>query len=262
MKEYWWNYALAKSRMTGLTTEQRPHRYLLDTGGGTPAPSGSHPPTRGQGRGGNQAWSRLNAATAQSRGQFRLGGALTGMFSNKETANQWFNEIISQLMSDVIPAQIAGGSLQAMGVMPDPIQELLMTFLERSGTVGAALGGYIGYGIQGLEGLAAGPFRATVRRRSSSGAFGRREGIAMRSVATPTCLAWRTYRGYCRLWDWGSSDHRSRAISTSTSLAVTSETLGPPGGLPRRAGLHPTMKRRHRSDDEGQPEDPGHLRAA
>ena len=79
------------------------------------------------------------------------------MFANKETANQWFNEIIAQLMADVIPPQIAGGSLQAMGVMPDPIQELLMTFLERSGTIGAALGGYIGYGTKGLAGLAAGP---------------------------------------------------------------------------------------------------------
>ena len=156
MKEYWWNYALAKSRMTGSTTEN----ILPETGAlASRTAFKVAPANMGAGQGGNQAWGRLEAATAQSRGQFRLGGALTGMFSNKETANQWFNEMISQVMSEVIPNQIARGSLQAMGVMPDPIQEMMMTFLERSGTIGAALGGYLGYGTQGLSGLNAGVFR-------------------------------------------------------------------------------------------------------
>ena len=153
MKEYFWNFALAKARMTGSTSQD----LVIGTGApGVPAaPFRVTPMTTG----GNQAQGRLEAASAQARGQFRLGGALTGMFANKETANTWFNEIIAQVMSEVIPHQIATGSLQAMGVMPDPIQELLMTFLERSGTLGAALGGYIGYGTKGLTGLNAGVFQ-------------------------------------------------------------------------------------------------------
>jgi len=169
LKEYWWNYALAKARMTGSTTNNvmPPAQPGL-----APQPFSVQAVNTGPGQGGNQAFARLGAASAQSRGQMRLGGALSGMFANKETANQWFNELIAQVMSEVIPHQIAGGSLQALGVMPDPIQELLMTFLERSGTVGAAIGGYIGYGVSGLPDLNAGLFQQLFAGGLPTGALG------------------------------------------------------------------------------------------
>ena len=231
MKEYFWNYALAKSRMTGLTTTN----ILTGTGspGTAPAPFRVTPANMGAGQGGNQAWSRLNAATAQSRGQFRLGGALTGMFSNKETANQWFNEIISQVMSDVIPAQIAGGSLQAMGVLPDPIQELLMTFLERSGTVGAALGGYIGYGVQGLTSLNRQVFQGLFAGGLSPNALGSQGGALLNAFGGNPTLT-------------GTSDIQGILDNLGLSDLLDFADVGDVGwssqGTRSTSGLHPSVK--------------------
>ena len=237
MKEYWWNYALAKARTTGSSTAD----VVVPTGGGAATPFRVTPVNTSAGQGGNQAWSRLEAASAQARGQFRLGGSLTGMFANKETANRWFNEMIAQVMSEVIPHQIAQGSLQAMGVMPDPIQELLMTFLERSGTVGAALGGYIGYGVSGLSNLNAGLFQQLFAGGLPAGAFGTEQETQMlmqgfagnpNAAGIADLLSGGAARGGGNIQDWieqlGLGD-----IGDAWTSRGTAST----------AGLHPTVKR-------------------
>ena len=61
--------------------------------------------------------------------------------------------------------------------------------------------------------------------------------------AIPICLAWLTYRGYCRLWGWGEQRPPLSTVSTSTSLAVTIGDAWTSRGTTSTAGLHPTVKR-------------------
>ena len=138
MREYWWNYALAKARTGGA---QGREMLIQPRGVGVSGPSG------------NQAWERLQSTSSQARGQLRLASALSGTYANKEQANRWFNDLMGQLTSEVIPAQMSKGALSALQYLPDAMEELMMGFLERSGPIGAMLGGGIGYGIEGGESL-------------------------------------------------------------------------------------------------------------
>jgi hypothetical protein len=138
MKEYWWNYALAKSRTVGTTQgafQIEPINLQAEQGG-------------------NQAWERLQAVSAQTRGQFRLTGQMAGTYANKEQANRWWNEMMAEVTGDLIPKQISQGAMQALQYLPDAMEELLFSFLERSGPLGALIGGGLGYGITGIESLA------------------------------------------------------------------------------------------------------------
>lgn len=139
MKEYWWDYVLAKSRTTAAS-------------GGANG-FGIVPANATAAGGGNQAWERLQSVTAQTRGQFQMAGKMAGTYSNQEQANRWWNEMMGQVNADLIPKQVSGGPLSALQYMPDAMQELLMTFLERSGPLGAAVGGGLGYGITGIQSL-------------------------------------------------------------------------------------------------------------
>ena len=78
---------------------------------------------------------------------------MTGTYANKEQANRWMNEMMAQVQGETIPRQIAGGALANLQYMPDTIEELFMSFLERSGPLGALIGGGLGYGIHGAESL-------------------------------------------------------------------------------------------------------------
>jgi Lysozyme like domain len=148
MREYWWTYALAKARTAGTTGAQE--RFQI-------APQES-----------DLAFQRLRAGTAETISSYNLAGKLAGAFANREQANRWFNEMLGQVLSDVIPAAMARGPLRFAQAMPTNIEELLMTLMERGGIAGTVMGGLLGYGgagggvtmfrnlIAGVEGVPSG----------------------------------------------------------------------------------------------------------
>ena len=144
MKEYWWNYALAKARWVPTMAVGRAPGAVVAGQAAFTIEDASQQQT------GNQAWERLQSVSSQARGQLKLASAMTGTYANKEQANRWFNDLLGQITSEVIPQQIAQGSLQALQYLPDAMEELLMGFLERSGPIGALIGGGLGYGLKGI----------------------------------------------------------------------------------------------------------------
>ena len=139
MREYWWNYALGKSVRTGTT------------GGG---PLDFEKIAQGEQQA-NVTYQRLQSTTALTRTGFGLGAQMAGAYANKEVSNKWFNEMVGQMIRDLIPAKIAGsGPLSAMQYMPDTMEQLMMSLLERGGTIGGLLGGYLGWGFSGATNVA------------------------------------------------------------------------------------------------------------
>ena len=124
MREYWWSYALAKTKSGGKTTD-------------TPIE------IKGQG---DVLWNRLKATTAMTTGQFNLAGIMSGAYSNKEQANQWFNQMFSDFLEQLLPAAVGAGNLNFMQFLPDTVEQMMMQFLERSGKGGAIAAGALGYG--------------------------------------------------------------------------------------------------------------------
>lgn len=144
MREYFWNYALGKTRRTGTTGG-------LELDIGTSVEQG------------NLLYQRLQATTAMTRTGFGLGGTMAGAYANKEVANRWFNEIMGQAVRTIIPARVSQGPLAAMQFLPDPVEELLFNLLERGGLLGTMVGGYLGWdpnitSIKSLFGTLAGSF--------------------------------------------------------------------------------------------------------
>ena len=135
MRDYWWDYALKKSR-TNKGQGEMEITSPRDVAGG-----------------GNLVSERLQTITSQSRAQLNLASSMTGSYGNKEQANRWFSDLMGQITSEVIPAQMGQGALSALQFMPDALEELMLSFLERSGPIGALLGGGIGYGIHGGQSL-------------------------------------------------------------------------------------------------------------
>jgi hypothetical protein len=141
MKEYWWDYSLGKANRTNSTQG----KFIV-------SPVNQFDTARG----GNQPWERLQAVSAKGRGELSLAGTMAGSYSNKEESNRWFNDLMANVMSRVIPAQTSKGALSVMQYLPDQLEELLMGLLERGGPIGALLGGGIGYGLHGVESLTKG----------------------------------------------------------------------------------------------------------
>ncbi len=139
MKEYWWTYALGKSALAQGPGEPR------ITGGSPLDFSVGGSIEKGANFQNNQAYQRLKSTTSSTRGQFGLAGTLSGTYANKEVANTWFNDMMSQMLQQIIP-QALTGPMSFMQYLPDDIQDLLMTALNRTGIVGAGVGGLLGYG--------------------------------------------------------------------------------------------------------------------
>ena len=124
MREYWWSYALNKSK-TGGTTGGEEMKI-------TPS--------------GDVVWNRLKATSQLATGQFGLGSVMQGAYSNKEQANQWFNRLMSDFTRTLLPSAVGGGNLNFMQYLPDTVEQLLMQFVERGGKAGTIAGGIAGYG--------------------------------------------------------------------------------------------------------------------
>lgn len=138
MKEYWWTYALGKTAMAGGGLGGSSGGAALDfsVGGGV-----EKNPVFQE----NQAYQRLKSTTSATRGQFGLASTLSGTYANKEVANTWFNDMMGQLLQQIIP-QALSSTMSFMQYLPDDIQDMLMTALNRTGMVGALAGGALGYG--------------------------------------------------------------------------------------------------------------------
>lgn len=135
MQEVWWNYALAKSRK-GTTTGAS-----LDIRAAAGAAQGATP---------NPALSRLLSTQPMTQTSFNLAQSMGGVYAQREDANRIFNRTVGAGMQTIIPAAI-NGPLGFMRAMPDSVEEFLMSILERTGVLGSAVGGALGWG-----GLAAG----------------------------------------------------------------------------------------------------------
>ena len=131
LREFWWSYALGRASHTGSDRD----RFTI-------APEGA-----------NVAWQRLQAATATTKTEFGLAGTMAGAYANREQSNRWFNEVMGSLVQQVIPAAVSKGPLSFMQFLPDTIEDLLMTFLERTGGVGTLAAGALSYGGIGVGNL-------------------------------------------------------------------------------------------------------------
>lgn len=132
MKQYWWAYALNKTKSTGTT------QGTTDIGTGQPYKISPDATSVG--------WNRLGATTAMTQGQFQLAGTMSGAYANRELSNKWFNEMFGSMLNKVLPSATSQGPLKAAQFMPDTMEQVLMTLLERSGKFGSILGGVVGYG--------------------------------------------------------------------------------------------------------------------
>lgn len=130
MRDQFWSYALGKASTTGSTGGDA----ILQKGQATPAATASNP-----------VYQRLAAGNAASRAGFNLGGQMTGMYSNIEKSNQWFNELLGSMVSTAVPAATSSGALSWMQYLPDEIRNMLMSFAERT-NVGALGAGVLGWG--------------------------------------------------------------------------------------------------------------------
>ena len=138
MREYWWTYSLGKAvRSTGGTGGPELDFQAL----------AKRPEIES-----NMVYQRLQSTSALTRTGFGLGSQMAGAYANKEVSNRWFNEIMGQAIQDLLPSKISGGPLAAFQFMPDTMEQLLMTMLERGGTLGALLGGYLGWGPEAITG--------------------------------------------------------------------------------------------------------------
>ena len=125
MKDYWWEYVLGKTKSTGSTTQ----------GQFTITPQAD-----------NLAQQRLQSQTALTTSEFKLGGTLAGTYSNREQSNKWFNELMGSMMQQLLPQQLSSGAMQFAQYLPDTVEDMLMSLLNKTGPVGAIIGGGIGYG--------------------------------------------------------------------------------------------------------------------
>ena len=132
LREFWWNYALGRASHSGSDRD----KFAI-------APEEA-----------NVAWQRLQASTALTKTEFGLAGTMAGSYANREQSNRWFNNAIGSLVQQVIPSAISKGPLSFMQFLPDTIEDLLMTFLERSGGVGTLAGGLLSYGSIGMGNFA------------------------------------------------------------------------------------------------------------
>ena len=137
MRDYWWTYALGKANK------------LPDTA--LPVSFRSAP------RKHNVAWQRGSRLSELTRTEFSLAGQMTGQYANREQANRWFNELMGQMQQTIIPV-ISKGPFAWIQYLPDSIEDLLMTGVERGmselfggGDVPNSAGdiGDIGYGSSG-----------------------------------------------------------------------------------------------------------------
>ena len=133
MQEQWWNYALAKARVRSTTT-----------GGAMKIETGVAPGTP------NMAAQRLKATQPLTETSFRLATEMATDFASREDINAEFNRLQGGVSRRAI-ATAMKGPLAFTRNLPDPVEELLMTLLERIPLLGTALGGLAGYG-----GIAAG----------------------------------------------------------------------------------------------------------
>lgn len=220
MKEYWWNYALAKTK-TGSNNSQ--------TTGFSIIPANSL-----RGSGGNQAWERLQSVSAQSRGQLQLAGTMAGTYSNKEQSNRWFNDLIGQAQNQIIPSQVAGGSLGALQYMPDALEQLLLGLLERGGTLGTIIGGGLGYGLNGIQSLVS----------NLVGAGGMLQSGLPEGLVTDASMSsqFDSLLGQFRAGG-GLAEALSGVISQLGDVGDVGDTYGPMGAK-STAGMHPDMRRK------------------
>ena len=124
MKDYWWEYALGKTKSGGTTQ-----------GNFTITPQQD-----------NLAQQRLMSQSTLTSSEFNLAGSLGGTYSNREQSNQWFNQLMGSMMQKMLPQQVSSGMLQFAQYLPDSVEDLIMSLLNKSGTFGAAVGGAMGYG--------------------------------------------------------------------------------------------------------------------
>jgi hypothetical protein len=210
MKEYWWNYALGKASKSGSTQSAFSIQPLGRAAG-------------------NQPFERLQAVSAKGRGELQLGSQMAGSYANKEQSNRWFADLMGAVQRDVIPKQTARGGLASLQYMPDTLQELLMGFIERSGPLGALIGGGIGYGIHGGQSLLKNLMGFAT------------EGMDMVSDADMTGIMDLISGGFRS--GGGVVDAISQLIGDAPDIGDNGMEHGMHGAT-STAGLHPDMKRK------------------
>ena len=131
MQEQFWNYALAKSRTSGTTGGGE---MQIESGAPTGAP--------------NPAMQRLRATQPLTNTSFNLFGQLGGTYANREDTNRTFNKTLGSAMQRIIPSAL-GGPLKFAAELPDPVEEMIMSLLERIPLLGPAIGGTLGWGLGG-----------------------------------------------------------------------------------------------------------------
>lgn len=136
MREYWWSYALAKVNTGGAANQAK---FSIGQDVRTLPQSVQQSPL----------WQRLQATTAMSANQLKLGGTMAGAYANKEQANRWFNDAFGNLINTMVPGAVSTGKLGFAQFMPDTMEQVFMTMLERSGGFGSLLGAMLGYGGSG-----------------------------------------------------------------------------------------------------------------
>ena len=125
MKDYWWTYVLGKTQGKNANTQDN---FTI-----TPQSQ-------------NLSQLRLSSQTSLTSTEFGLAGSLGGTYGNREQSNKWFNELMGSMMQQLLPQQLSGGILSAAQFMPDSIEDLIMSLLNKSGPLGAGVGAAIGYG--------------------------------------------------------------------------------------------------------------------
>ena len=136
MREYWWSYALNKAQAVAGGASASGFQIGADQT--------------------NPMYQRLRATSAMTSSQFKLAGTMSDSYANREQANRWFNDLFGSFLSSVVPAAVTTGKLQFAQFMPDTMEQVMMTMMERSGKFGSAMGAYFGYGggrFQGGGGL-------------------------------------------------------------------------------------------------------------
>lgn len=228
MRDYWWSYALAKADRTG------------NTGGGE-FQIGAEP--------GNLAYQRLRATNAITQSQFDMAGQMSGAYGNREVANEWFNNLFGRFSTQALTQASSTGKLQFTQMMPDTMEQMLMTLLERSGKFGTLAGAYLGYGGgQGdsfmdnakqfmLGSMLSGPF----------GGVGAAMGNSINPFENPLSpMHWATGLDSAakRVGGWlnpfGDAPDTSDAPSNKPEIGDQYTSTGGTGV----AGLHPDMKRK------------------
>lgn len=113
MREYWWAWALAKTKMNVSGDEVFENmRNKLQS---------------------NVAIRRSDAVTAITRNEFGLSGQMANQYAQREKVNKWYNQAVGAAVNRIIPRITAAGPMAMIQNVPDEVENYLWNMLESSG---------------------------------------------------------------------------------------------------------------------------------